>query len=526
LLGSAKNNLKIDKAYDPQATDLHAVGRALLLTTNNPAALDIDRLAALAHRAGFAYVCHRFEAVYVSVAPDDYFEIRSNGSAATAADGVDLFVGETVTLTLNPQPSGGVLYQWRTISCGAGQAKFVLNENNRPSELTNEAGLELTAPGQLVIKVDIARRGHTVSATRTFRIGVNELNDNQWIWADGRPGQNDQVALAPGESVDPTYLIDHNNPQVDYGSEPDNHRLQAGTARSLDRLLDLLKQGGISGQLVVAQAYTPGSADLYGVGRALTLSHGKLDVGRLGALAYGAEFSYVGRQEANILVRQAQDDLLTIISDQAIVNGRTEVAKGDTVRLALKPQPPSSSEGISWVLRQEGSAQAQLSSTTLPKVQLYAQRAGQVQLRALLVRGQNTAPYAFEVRLKPDLEADPNVIIAKDQYDRIMNVLSALHPIGVEVITRAIRERVLEIRETLLDAIPDYTYPKFKGRGPQPGPPKQNGGNNGYQTHNPNRRYIGVARPAGGVRNYNPRPDAHAERRSPEHEVGAYCTEW
>jgi hypothetical protein len=100
--------------------------------------------------------------------------------------------------------------------------------------------------------------------------------------------------------------------------------------------------------------------------------------------------------------------------------------------------------------------------------------AGRLEVRAVYARQERVDPYTFAVRLRP---ADPStaptiplqdVTISKEQYDLIMNVLNAFHPIGVEVSTRAIRERVVEVREGLLDAFPDYTYPNFRVRGAAP----------------------------------------------------------
>ena len=98
-------------------------------------------------------------------------------------------------------------------------------------------------------------------------------------------------------------------------------------------------------------------------------------------------------------------------------------------------------------MRTEGGAHATLDSVTDATVALAGVRAGNVRIRAMYLLTDNPDPYTFEVRLKPELEHNPNVVIRKDQYDVIMNVLNAFHPAGVEVITRVIRERVIEVRE-------------------------------------------------------------------------------
>jgi hypothetical protein len=59
-----------------------------------------------------------------------------------------------------------------------------------------------------------------------------------------------------------------------------------------------------------------------------------------------------------------------------------------------------------------------------------------------------------------------------------MNVLNHLCPVGVEVDTRAVRDRVVELRAGLSEALPPYTYPDFRARGPRP-PAFRFGGDDG-----------------------------------------------
>ena len=100
------------------------------------------------------------------------------------------------------------------------------------------------------------------------------------------------------------------------------------------------------------------------------------------------------------------------------------------------------------------------------------ERAGPALLRAIYALDDNAAPYTFEVRLKPALEA-ANAVIRKDQFDLIMNILNALHPVGVEVITGALRAHVVEVRDQPFNAFPDYTYPAFRARGSLLGRPRK-----------------------------------------------------
>jgi hypothetical protein len=102
-----------------------------------------------------------------------------------------------------------------------------------------------------------------------------------------------------------------------------------------------------------------------------------------------------------------------------------------------------------------------------PVITVRGERPGRVLVRALYVRPGQANPYECELRLVPALD-HPGTVIRKDQYDLVMNVLSALHPIGAEIRTRNVREHVVEVREGLLDAFPAYTYPDFRAAGTDP----------------------------------------------------------
>jgi YVTN family beta-propeller protein len=118
-------------------------------------------------------------------------------------------------------------------------------------------------------------------------------------------------------------------------------------------------------------------------------------------------------------------------------------------------------ERIFWTVLQAGGARAQLSSSTRREVVLVPESAGPLRIEAGYQWPDHTPPYTFIVRLAPEL-AGTEVVIRKDQYDLIMNVLSELHPVGVEVDTSIVREHVVEIRESLMDVFPGHTFPDFR----------------------------------------------------------------
>ena len=119
-----------------------------------------------------------------------------------------------------------------------------------------------------------------------------------------------------------------------------------------------------------------------------------------------------------------------------------------------------------WTLQiapQSGDALSGLSSSSAV---FQAAEPGFASVRAVYSLADNPAPYTFEARLKPALEAAPGIVIRKEQYDRIMNALNALHPVGVEVVTRALQERVLELQGGFGEAFAAYTYPPFRDPAP------------------------------------------------------------
>jgi YVTN family beta-propeller protein len=741
--------LRVESAFDSRATDLRAVGRAVLLTHPN---LNNGQLAALIHRAGFAYVCRRKTdtAVYTSMPTGDYLEILTSGGSATPEFGFDLRIGQTLDFTVSPSLPGDTVYHWAIIACGAGRGRFT-TRIDLPT-----VTLEATAPGNLVVKVEATRRHRTVSGTRTFRVSSGDFVNGQALGSDGSLNVPETIAGQPDPYFHPAYLLTHHDPRVNYGTNLNHRLLQQSTADRLNRLLDLIVAAGGTGPLEVIQGFVPGAAGPQGAGRALTLRPSlalTLSLGRLAFLAHAAGFTYVRRQDPDLLVRQQPEEPTKIIgpgtvmeggsitltaSPQAgpralvvgtnrvfIANGGTDTvsevdpATGSVLRaiktgwmpgaLALNPvgtrlyvanslsntisvieaatgtvlttvgvgnqpvalthhpnqptlyvacrnantlvaintttmassslaiagqptglavtpngaevwvaasqgqrihvvntgtfnitssivlpeapldialspdglrayatfpangririfdvagravlgslnlgvtpqrltmaldgstlyvtdpSPPEMlylltpgigapfltlrdstrvrrnptgvaagpsqvyvanqasgeisvidpqpgqvgvsdnwrlgsglGESLSWVVRPSPSARASLSSTTDATVNLKADAAGPIVVRAVMMHRDHTGPYTFEVRLKPALEA-AGAIIRKDQYDLIMNILNTFHPLGVEVSTRAVREHVIEVREGLLNAFPDYTYPNYRVRTP------------------------------------------------------------
>jgi hypothetical protein len=154
------------------------------------------------------------------------------------------------------------------------------------------------------------------------------------------------------------------------------------------------------------------------------------------------------------------------------------VTLGDPAPLAQAiPRPPlvvitlSLGSGIgdqlTWSVVPFSQGQLVPRSATAAAVEVDGVAPGWALVRAAYVRGAGLRPYQFAVRLNPALTAQAGVTIRKDQYDLVMNVLNALHPIGVEVSTQALRERVVELRGDVLRG----SSPASRSRTSDPGTP-------------------------------------------------------
>jgi DNA-binding beta-propeller fold protein YncE len=321
--------LRVESGFDPEAPDLRAVGRAVLLGhPAQPAA----KLAALAHRAGFTWVANRAEdgLVYASVAPGDYVEIAVTGGNPTTSTGFDALVGEELELTAGPPLPTGVLYEWRTIACGAARADFTLRTDQPKTRL------RVTAPGRLAVQLRVTRRGRSFAATRIFRTGLAQLPDGQSIAADGRTGVDPSIAGRPDDVFfDPTYLVTFPDDRATYGNVLDNRRMQPAVASRLSRLLDLVAATGAAGSLHVAKPAPPQPSSLEAIGRVLDLDHFSLAPERLGALCHAAGFTFVRRNGTKIRVVQAAEDLVSV---QPVSPTTTELVEGDTGSFTLTPR--------------------------------------------------------------------------------------------------------------------------------------------------------------------------------------------
>lgn len=139
---------------------------------------------------------------------------------------------------------------------------------------------------------------------------------------------------------------------------------------------------------------------------------------------------------------------------------------------AYWPLGTGAGERLRWTSRPLAEAAARLDASGTPAVLLRPSRPGPLLLTADLHNADH-APFRLRIGLHPRLReaeaAGTPVVVRKDQYDLVMNVLNELHPIGVEIDTRMLRAHVVELRAGLLDVFPAYTYPTYRQRVRPPG---------------------------------------------------------
>ena len=230
---------------------------------------------------------------------------------------------------------------------------------------------------------------------------------------------------------------------------------------ALDALVALLKARGTGGRLKVVQGFVPGGPGVESVGRRLDLGHETLDPGLLGALA-ARFFDYVSRSGPTISAFMRPDTWVAIGDATTTAPIPATIALGTPLKLTAVPTVLPAGT-YNWSTHEIGAGAGSFDTVLRPAAQFTPTKNGLVMLVLTYVARDDTraAPYTFELRLKPALDIS-TTIIPKAQYDIIMNLLDAFHPIGVEVRTSSIRPHVREIEQDPTKAFPAYSFPNFR----------------------------------------------------------------
>jgi DNA-binding beta-propeller fold protein YncE len=325
----AAGTLHVVKAYDPAASDLHRVGRAVQVAHDT---LDAAGLAVQAHAAGFGWVRHTGTGqVHAAQPRADIFRIMP--PPGTLPQPPDVTEGQDLLLGLDPDQSGFADSQvrWSVVRTGAGAA--TLTPGNPPT-------LHAVAAGDVSVHVEVTRRKHTRGGSRNVRIGLAaaSLAAGESIGGDGQRGVTEVAAAGtPASDFDELYLQmrtddyrgQHAN--VSYGTDLANRRMQRVAGGALDRLLDSLAVA--PGTLSVVKAYDPAAAGLLTQGRTLWLRHSNLSAPALAAAAFAAAFDYIRIDPGP----PATVQVAVGPGEQIGVTGPGEVQVGQPVPAAVNP---------------------------------------------------------------------------------------------------------------------------------------------------------------------------------------------
>ncbi|WP_329245983.1 hypothetical protein OG223_11195 [Streptomyces sp. NBC_01478] len=334
LAGSA-GRLRVRQGFDPAATDLRAVGRAVLLS--HPA-LPPERLAALAVRAGFGFAAHlpgpglEPGLVYAAVRSTGSLEIlTAPGGTATPENRFDALTGQTLALRLEPAPPPGAAVRWSLVPCGDGRASITDRTDQR------DVQLHADLPGELVVEVQLRDRGRSFTAARTLRIGLAELPAGGSVAASGRQDVPVPGPLRADERLHPVYLVDaparYGRPA---GAGPQTRRVHPALAARLTALAALLPAGDPE----LRSAWDAGATGPAAAGRSVTLARGSstATLARLGALAHAAAFSRVANDGTVLTLHQDAGPATPISGPATVVEGGTatfEIARAAPTALAL-----------------------------------------------------------------------------------------------------------------------------------------------------------------------------------------------
>jgi len=455
--------LSVLAGWDAAADGSRADARGLLLAAP---VVGPGRLAALAHRAGFDLVLHRADGVVVAAcAPGRPLLVGPSGTGPVLQVGATprIEVGTPVTVEMS---LGTPTYAAAAVPPDA-EVRFALLGSADAATLVPSgpgaptATLTANAPGPLALSGDVVQAGRTTTATVTVQVLPGPLADGTSIAADGTLGVGPDVAGPPVATFDAAYLATLADPRLVLGPDPEDAQVDRGLVGPLVRLLDALDADGQPGQVTVAHAYQPGApaGDLAGEGRRIVLTHTALGADRLAVDAHAAGFAYVARAGTTVVVAGPPGDPVGVTGTDELEVGQSAVLTVDPAPGAVSPTTRlgwSSAQVVPTAPDRQG---VQLMSTTAPTVTATARVPGRTWVRATLREAGAPGPYAFEVRLRPELAG---ARISRDQYYLLMNALHTLHPVGVEVLTEQLRSAVVELGTAPGGLDPSFTYPAFR----------------------------------------------------------------
>ncbi|HLW71300.1 MAG TPA: hypothetical protein VKS22_11835, partial [Candidatus Binataceae bacterium] len=378
---------------------------------------------------------------------------------------VDLTTGAVIPngATVVSKTATTVAMSQNATGAGVGNGDSIQFSNNAPIPSRPRVRLVADAAGDIAARVEYGRGGRTRSGTLTLRVDPTILADGHALDTIGNMDPDPTAIIGtPDAGFDHAYLITHApSPAIDFGADPNNAKMQVVSRDALDALVALLAARATPGHLQVTQAFAPTGAGVESVGRRLVLGHTTLDPGVLAALA-ARSFDYTERAGGSVTAIMRPDTWIEIGDAATTAPLPAEIVLGTPLNLAVVPStlPPGT---YNWSTRAIGAGAGSFDTLVLSSARFTPSKPGLLVLALTYVAHNDSlaAPYTFEIRLKPALDV-PTTIIPKEQYDIIMNILDAFHPIGVEVRTDNIRKHVREIEQDPTKAFPAYSFPSYR----------------------------------------------------------------
>lgn len=203
----------------------------------------------------------------------------------------------------------------------------------------------------------------TVVASKLARVLPATLPAGQSIDRDGdQRSQEAAVSGAPNDDVDfkEIFLFRHDRPNVVYGVNENNRRMQAATKRALDHLLSLLAAATppIAGPLIIEKSFDPADTGLHRAGRALRLRHQTLPPQSLAVQAHRAGFDFVRNDGTQVYASVRPGEKLEIVVETAAPAAGIDLFTGQRINLHVAPEALPGGGLIKWTLIPCGAGRA------------------------------------------------------------------------------------------------------------------------------------------------------------------------
>ena len=155
------------------------------------------------------------------------------------------------------------------------------------------------------------------------------------------------------------------------------------------------------------KAFDPNDPGLHKAGRALLIAHNAIPPERLGAAAHQAGFGFVRRQGAQIFCAVSPGDKIEIVHPANLAPLVDELVVGAPVDLRARFDTLPGRGNFNWSVSKAGRGRGSFDFVLRPAVRFTPREPGFLSLNFTYVEEEPAGvfPYAFEIKLRPELEA-------------------------------------------------------------------------------------------------------------------------